>query len=94
MSFHKLIGLSDRDRSEILQVLGLNSSSQLFEVIPESSRLNELKLPDPMVEFDLHKHIASLAAKNKTTIDLDLYLGYGCYEHEVPSVIDSIVSKG
>lgn len=85
---------TDRDRSEMLAQIGVSSIDELFSDVPAEVRLKRaLRLPEPMSEYELARHMAALAKRNATTDDLVSFLGAGSYDHFVPSVVRHIVSR-
>ncbi|MBA2505584.1 MAG: aminomethyl-transferring glycine dehydrogenase subunit GcvPA [Thermoleophilaceae bacterium] len=85
---------TDRDRAEMLEAIGAASVEELFEDIPEGVRLKrELDLPPGMPENEVFDHLAALAAKNTHSDAEVTFLGAGMYDHYVPALIDSIISR-
>ena len=81
-------------REAMLRSVGVSSVDALFEVIPESVRLGEsLDLPEGMGEIALSSHLSELAAMNAPATELVSFLGAGCYDHYVPSVVDHVLTK-
>ena len=79
----------------MLNVMGLQSTDQLFEDIPIRVRLlRELKLPPALSEWQLMRDVRAMADMNASTISHASFLGGGAYEHYIPAVIDAIVSRG
>ena len=79
------------DEEKMLQAIGLESSEQLFEYIPEELRLNrKMDLGDPLSEYELTKYMSELSNKNKSLKDLVCFLGAGAYDHYVPALIDHL----
>ena len=79
----------------MLNVMGLQSTDQLFEDIPSHVRLlRELKLPPALSEWQLMRDVRAMADMNASTISHASFLGGGAYEHYIPAVIDAIVSRG
>ena len=70
----------------MLKKVNANSIDELIEqTIPENIRLKEpLKLPQGLSEYEYHKHLRTVAAKNKV---FDTYIGLGYYNTVVPAVI-------
>jgi len=77
-------------RIEMLAAIGLDEES-LFGDIPAEIRCKGMDLHPPLVEQELHRHIESLASRNRT--DLISFLGGGFYDHFIPAAIDSIISR-
>lgn len=64
------IGINEQDTAIMLRKIGVNSLDELInQTIPANIRLKEpLALTSPLTEYEFGKHIAELAAKNKTNI--------------------------
>lgn len=78
----------------MLNDLGLNSTEDLFQDIPQEVRLKRaLNLPSALSEMELVKLMAGKAGKNFNLDDYSCFLGAGAYDHFVPSVIDHILSR-
>src|SRR5215216_1411854 len=85
---------TDQDRKEMLDAIGVGSVDDLFEQIPEGVRLNRaLELPDGMSEDEVNRHLTALAARNRHADDEVTFLGAGMYDHYVPALIDSIITR-
>src|SRR3954468_22651863 len=85
---------TDQDRKEMLDAIGVGSVDDLFEQIPEGVRLNRpLELPDGMSEDEVNRHLTALAARNRHADDEISFLGAGMYDHYVPALIDSIITR-
>jgi glycine cleavage system P protein (glycine dehydrogenase) subunit 1 len=85
---------TDADRREMLDAIGVASVEELFRDIPEGVRRREpIALPDGMSEQDVYEHLRSLAARNRSADDEITFLGAGMYDHYVPALIDSIISR-
>jgi glycine dehydrogenase subunit 1 len=85
---------TDQDRREMLDAIGVGSVDDLFEQIPEGVRLNRpLDLPDGMSEDEVNRHLTHLAARNVHADDEVTFVGAGMYDHYVPALIDSIITR-
>ena len=90
----RFIPVTCEQREAMLRAVGVDDVDALFEVIPESVRLEgELDLPEGLSEIELFSHVASLANANLPASELVSFMGAGCYDHYVPSVVDHVVSK-
>jgi glycine dehydrogenase subunit 1 len=59
------VSLSDKDRREMLERIGVGSTDDLFCCIPEGIRLTgKLALPDAMPESALVRHLEGMAREN------------------------------
>ena len=89
------LALTERDREEMLEAIGVSSVEELFRDIPEAVRFRrELDLPRALSEPELVTHLAELAAKNVHAGSELSFLGAGIYDHYVPAVVDAILSRG
>ncbi len=84
---------SPADREAMLRATGRQSTSELFEQIPDDLRLQgSLNLPGPLSEKEILEYFgdASQASSRAYTS----MLGAGAYSHYRPVVIDSLLSRG
>src|SRR3954467_6305232 len=85
---------TDADRQEMLDAIGVGSIDELFADVPEGVRLRRpLDLPAGLSEPEVYARLRDLAARNVSAEDEISFLGAGMYDHYVPSLIDSIVSR-
>ncbi|MBN2281174.1 MAG: aminomethyl-transferring glycine dehydrogenase subunit GcvPA [Candidatus Marinimicrobia bacterium] len=79
---------------KILQAIGAGSFDELISNIPEKFLKNfEIQLPEKLSEFEVTKLLTELAAKNKNTQDNLSFLGGGSYDHFIPSVVGTLLSR-
>src|SRR6186997_2354837 len=87
-------GVTDEDLKAMLGAIGVGALEDLFADIPESVRLGrEIDLPDGRSEQEVYEHLASLAARNRSTDEEITFLGAGMYDHYVPALIDTLLSR-
>src|ERR671921_481846 len=87
-------GVTDEDLKEMLDAIGVGSLEDLFADIPESVRLGrELDLPGGRSEQEVYEHLSALAARNRHTEEEVSFLGAGMYDHYVPALIDTLLSR-
>ncbi len=85
---------TDEDIAGMLKVIGVGSLEELFSTVPEDWRKKEpLDLPDPLTEWELNQHMASLAATVATMPEYKVFMGAGSYEHFVPSSVMSLLDR-
>jgi glycine dehydrogenase subunit 1 len=91
----RFLSLTDADREEMLEAIGVVSLDELFEQIPRGVRFDrELALDPALSEPELVTHLEELAARNAHAgVELS-FLGAGIYDHYVPAVVDAILSRG
>ncbi len=79
---------------EMLRAIGIASVDELFSGIPQGKLLaRNLRLPNFLTEDKILRIIDALCAQNMTTKELNSFLGAGCYEHFIPSLVGYITSK-
>ncbi|RKQ88015.1 glycine dehydrogenase (decarboxylating) alpha subunit [Solirubrobacter pauli] len=85
---------TETDRQEMLAAIGVESIDDLFADVPEGVRLGRpLDLPKGKPEQEVYGRLRDLAAKNVSAEDEISFLGAGMYDHYVPALIDSILSR-
>ena len=78
----------------MLAAVGAASIDELFADVPERLRLGRpLDLPAGKPEQEVYGYLRGLAAMNVSTEDEVSFLGAGMYDHYVPSLIDSIITR-
>jgi glycine dehydrogenase subunit 1 len=83
----------DDDR-EMLETVGVETLSALFDAVPEDLRLRApLDVPPELSEPELLDHIRSLA-EDSPAARLTCFAGGGAYEHFVPAVARALASRG
>jgi glycine dehydrogenase subunit 1 len=85
---------TDEDRREMLAAIGVAAIDELFADIPERLRLSHpLALDDGLSEQEVFEELRALAGRNVSTEDELSFLGAGMYDHYVPALVDSIISR-
>jgi glycine dehydrogenase subunit 1 len=85
---------TDADREEMLATIGVGSVQELFQAVPSGLRLGrELALGEGLSEQEVFEEFRSLAARNTSAEDEISFLGAGMYDHYVPALVDSIISR-
>jgi glycine dehydrogenase subunit 1 len=78
----------------MLEAIGAGSVDELFADVPEGVRLGRaLDLPAGKSEQEVYAYLRDLAALNVSNEDEVSFLGAGMYDHYVPALIDSILSR-
>jgi len=89
------LSLTERDREQMLETIGVGSIDELFEQIPEGVRLGRaLDLEPALSEPELVAHLTELASRNVDTGREISFLGAGIYDHYVPAVVDAVLARG
>lgn len=83
---------TDNQRREMLETIGVNSVEDLFADIPDQGRLkNLLNIPVGISESAVKKKLTSIS--NKNNVNNISFLGAGCYNHFVPSIIHHLTGR-
>lgn len=83
---------TNEERQEMLKACGYDSFDDMFSVIPDDLRLKEaLNLPEGKSELETRRMISAMADKNK--IFPHIFRGAGAYNHYVPAMVKSVLSK-
>src|SRR6187399_2968039 len=78
----------------MLDAIGVGSTEELFEDIPEALRLGHPPdLPDGKSETEVYDRLSALAARNVHAEAETSFLGAGMYDHYVPAIVDAITSR-
>jgi glycine dehydrogenase subunit 1 len=86
--------VTDADRRAMLDAIGVMSVEELFADVPGPLRLDRpLALPAGMAEQEVYEHLKELASRNVSAEDEVSFLGAGMYDHYVPSLIDTLLSR-
>ena len=84
----------DEHRDAMLAAVGVSSIEDLFDDIPVCSRLGRpLDIPAGVSEMEVSARMAELAGRNAGSSVLVSFLGAGCYDTFVPSIVDSVISR-
>jgi glycine dehydrogenase subunit 1 len=86
---------TEADKAHMLKVIGVDSLDALFASIPEALQLRRpLDVPEGLGEFDLKRHLVSLAEQNTPMGRSASFLGAGVYRHFAPSVVSQLLLRG
>jgi glycine dehydrogenase subunit 1 len=86
--------VTDQDRLEMLETIGVSSVEELFREIPPSLRLDRpLSLGEGRSEQEVFEELRALAGLNVSGEDEVSFLGAGMYDHYVPALVDSIIER-
>lgn len=91
---HRYLPMTEQDKQEMLEKIGVTSIDELFADIPEKVRFQGLyNIKEAKSEAALMKELAQLAAKNKDTASNVSFLGAGVYNHYKPIIVDHVISR-
>lgn len=88
------IGHTPEEGERMLAEVGAGTSEALAEQIPARLRLGRpLDLPPGLSEEELRRHFQELARGNYAPAATPSFLGGGLYDHAIPALIDTLVSR-
>jgi glycine dehydrogenase subunit 1 len=87
------VSATESDRREMLAAIGVGSIEELFGSVPAGLLLGAAELAPGRSEQEVYEELRALAARNTSTEDELSFLGAGMYDHYVPALVDSIVSR-
>ncbi|WP_411844329.1 aminomethyl-transferring glycine dehydrogenase subunit GcvPA [Salinicoccus sp. HZC-1] len=91
---HRYLPLTEKDKKEMLDTIGVSDISDLFSDIPENVRFKgELDIKPKKSETSLLRELTSISNKNITTETHVSFLGAGVYDHYIPTVVDHVISR-
>jgi glycine dehydrogenase subunit 1 len=87
--------LTPQDEKEMLVRIGVSSFKELIDqIVPQHLQYHgEIPIPEAVSESEVRKILGKLAGKNLNTADYLSFLGAGVYDHYIPAIIDSLISR-
>ena len=83
--------LTDDDRAQMLDIIGVKSIDELYASIPNEARMTSLDLSEGSDEISAQKNLKKIAKMNNS--DYLCFLGGGAKKRFVPSVIADVASR-
>lgn len=94
MSQHRYLPMTDEDKKAMLEAIGVSSTDELFQDIPEKVRFKgEYRIKEAKSESALMKELAQMADKNADVKRNVCFLGAGVYDHYMPVIVDHVLSR-
>lgn len=91
---HRYLPMTEDDKKQMLDVIGVESIEELFSDVPERVRFQgDLRVKPAKAESALLKELSELARKNANTKEYASFLGAGVYDHYVPVIVDHVISR-
>lgn len=82
------------EEKEMLKVIGVHTSDELFREIPKDVRLTRpLDIPPGLSEKEVWDIMCDMSARNTHAGQYISFLGAGAYEHYQPSAVQHIISR-
>ena len=83
-------GITERDRQEMLRVIGVESVEDLYRSVPQAVRMNRpLQVDGPLPEASLMRRLEEM----KGPAPRVSLVGGGLYNHYVPAPVDSLAAR-
>ncbi|MBB6454247.1 glycine dehydrogenase subunit 1 [Salirhabdus euzebyi] len=93
MSF-RYLPMTETDKKEMLDTIGIQSTEELFQDIPEKVRFKgRLNIKEATSEPELTQELKALADQNVNVKSHTSFLGAGVYDHYIPSIVDHVISR-
>jgi glycine dehydrogenase subunit 1 len=90
----RYLPLTDADRRDMLDLIGVKSVDALYADVPKAAILKDLiDLPKAQGELEVHRHMQALAENNTPAGRTAFFLGAGAYRHHVPATVDHIIQR-
>jgi len=90
----RYLPMTEQDKKDMLNRIGVQKSEELFSDIPENIRFKgNLDLKEPKNEFQLMNELTKMAQENVTLKSHTSFLGAGVYDHYIPSIVDHVISR-
>jgi glycine dehydrogenase subunit 1 len=91
----RYLPLTDSDRSEMLEAIGVASIDTLFADVPDAARLDGLvDLPRAMGEIEVERIMSCMASRNVPAGSVPFFIGGGAYRHHIPAAVDHLIQRG
>ncbi len=85
---------TEADRKAMLDRIGIQDVSDLFQCLPAEHRFPDLDLPPGLTEIELLTELEGVAWANDSAQEMISFLGAGAYNHYIPAVVDTILQRG
>ncbi|HET7579751.1 MAG TPA: aminomethyl-transferring glycine dehydrogenase subunit GcvPA [Bacillales bacterium] len=94
MNKFRYLPMTEQDKKEMLDTVGVSSTEELFSDIPEKVRFKgSLDIEPALPEPELMSLMSEMADRNANTKQNASFLGAGVYDHYIPSIVDHVISR-
>ena len=91
----RYLPITDADRRDMLEAIGVPSVEALFADVPQEALLVEpVDLPHHASEHEVEKRLSRLAAQNRPAGAGPFFCGAGTYRHHIPAAVDYLIQRG
>ncbi|WP_062355929.1 aminomethyl-transferring glycine dehydrogenase subunit GcvPA [Bacillus kwashiorkori] len=90
----RYLPMTEQDKKEMLQEIGVASIDELFSDIPEKVRFKgQLNIKEAKSEHELFSELLTLSEKNANLLTYKNFLGAGVYQHYIPAIVNHVISR-
>ena len=83
---------TEEEISQMLEVIGIDSTEALFDEIPSHLRTSGLDgIPEGMTEMEISRLMHKRASQNTDAV---CFIGAGAYEHHIPAAVWQLTTRG
>ncbi|MAD91340.1 MAG: aminomethyl-transferring glycine dehydrogenase [Gammaproteobacteria bacterium] len=83
---------TEKDKEEMLEVIGVDTIDDLFDEIPAELKIDKLKhVPDALNEMEISRLMMQRAKLDGLPM---CFIGAGAYEHHIPTAVWDITTRG
>lgn len=82
------------DRQTMLKAIGVSSFEDLLKKVPSRLRKFQWELPKGISELELFRELVEIGRGDRHFHDFACYLGAGCYDHFIPTVVSKLAHRG
>jgi glycine dehydrogenase subunit 1 len=92
----RYLPLTEQDREEMLEVIGVPSVDALYRDVPAGARLQGTiaGLSAHKSEMEVETLIGRMAARNLAAHQAPFFCGAGYYRHHIPAAVDQLLTRG
>ena len=91
----RYLPLTENDRAEMLEVIGVNSVEDLYQQVPKNALLpGPVDLPMQQDELGVERALSKMAGENTSAGSVPFFLGAGAYRHHIPATVDHLIQRG
>lgn len=81
-------------KKNMMKEIGVQNIDELYSDVPKKFLLKRrLNLPSPTSEQQILQHVEKLLSENRTSGDMPMFLGAGCWPHYVPTPVGEIIER-
>jgi glycine dehydrogenase subunit 1 len=90
----RYLPLTNEDRKNMKEIIGITDVNQLFASVPNNVPLDpSFNLPYHKTEMEVGRILSQIAGKNINSNQVPFFLGAGAYKHHIPATVDHIIQR-